>query len=143
MIKKALAFIVVTLLAAAIGAAQGLKMSEMIVAEATHAPKKPVDSHGPKSAVRELKPIVTNLGGGGSSWVRLEASLIVDPDFKLDEKKLVDITNDIVAYLRTVTPAQVEGVAGLRRLREDLSERLSVRTDKKIHEILIQTMVVQ
>lgn len=54
-----------------------------------------------------------------------------------------EIRQDIVAYARTVTLAQLEGPSALQHLRDDLNERASLRTNGEVSELLIQTLVVQ
>jgi flagellar FliL protein len=49
----------------------------------------------------------------------------------------------MVAYVRTITLAQLEGASALEHLREDLNERAALRTDGAVSEVVIQTLVVQ
>ena len=53
------------------------------------------------------------------------------------------IAEDILAYMKTVTLAQIGGASGLEHLREDLNERASIRSDGHVRELIIQTLVVQ
>ena len=53
------------------------------------------------------------------------------------------IAEDILAYMKTVTVAQIGGASGLQHLREDLNERASIRSDGHVREFIIQTVVVQ
>ncbi|MFI5013179.1 MAG: flagellar basal body-associated FliL family protein [Hyphomicrobiales bacterium] len=94
--------------------------------------------------LKDLPPIITNLAEPRDTWIRLEVSLVCDtkaapiPDVLTGE-----ITGDILAFLRTLTLAQIEGAAGLRQLREDLNERVAIRTEGRVRELIIQTLVVQ
>lgn len=141
MIRSILVFLVLTGLAGAAGAFQGLRLLEMRGPQA-HAPGETKEAAG-KTTVKSLAPIITNLPGGGGLWARLECALVIEGDKGLDEKAAGEISADIVAYMRTLTPAQIEGVGGLRRLREDLNERVRLRSGGKVRETLIQTLVVQ
>ena len=48
-----------------------------------------------------------------------------------------------LAYLRTVTLKQLEGPVGLEAIRDDLNERAATRSDGKVREFVIRTLVVQ
>lgn len=91
-----------------------------------------------------LGAIVTNLAGPGNLWIRLEASIVLtkgsltNPDVAIGE-----VRQDLLAYLRTLTVSQIEGPSGLLHLREDLTERVRLRTEGKVHDFFIETLVVQ
>ena len=53
------------------------------------------------------------------------------------------IGEDIVAYLRTVSLAQIEGPSGFLHLREDLNDRARIRTGGKIRELVVQALVLE
>lgn len=94
--------------------------------------------------VRELPPIVTNLAVPETSWVRLQAAIVYDATAVPNPEPLVtELMSDIVAFLRTVSLASLEGADGLRSLREDLSERATVRSEGRVREFVIQALVVQ
>jgi flagellar FliL protein len=54
-----------------------------------------------------------------------------------------EIRQDIVGYLRTLTVAQIEGPSGLSHLREDLTERVQIRSNGQVQDFFIETLVVQ
>lgn len=111
--------------------------------EDMHASARPktIDS---RLAVRELAPIITNLAEPADNWIRLQAAIVFYPDELLHpEKTIAELTSDITAYLRTVTLSSLEGADGLRRLQDELSERANIRSNGKIHEFIVETMVVQ
>jgi flagellar FliL protein len=94
--------------------------------------------------VKELPPIVTNLAVPETSWVRLQASIVYDAKAVPHPELLVtELMSDLVAFLRTVTLASIEGADGLRRLHEDLSERVSIRSEGRVRQFIIQALVVQ
>ncbi len=94
--------------------------------------------------LKELTPIVTNLAGSDRVLVRLHASILYDPkDLKHPERLFAELASDTVAYLRTVEIASIEGTGGLRRLHEDLSERFSLRSEGRVRQLIIQSLVVQ
>ncbi|KQO69558.1 flagellar basal body protein FliL [Methylobacterium sp. Leaf469] len=95
-------------------------------------------------ALRPVGSVVTNLADSGDAWVRLESSVVFktgavpNPDIALAE-----IRADIVAYLRTVSMRQIEGASGLQHLREDLNERVALRTKGQVRELIVEMLVVQ
>lgn len=95
-------------------------------------------------ALRSVGSVVTNLADTRDAWVRLESSVVFtagavpNPDVALAE-----IRADILAYLRTVTLRQIEGASGLQHLREDLNERVALRTKGQVHELIVEMLVVQ
>lgn len=94
--------------------------------------------------VKELPTIVTNLAQPDTSWIRLQAAIVYDPnDMQHADKLIAELMSDITAFLRNVTLSSLEGADGLRRLQEDLTERAAIRSDRKIREVIIETMVVQ
>jgi flagellar FliL protein len=91
-----------------------------------------------------IDAVVTNLASPADTWIRLETAMV----FKNGslENPLVtagEIRQDILAYLRSVTVARLEGPSALQHLREDLNERAALRTDGKVSELLIETLVIQ
>ena len=94
--------------------------------------------------VRELPPVVTNLGKPETAWIRLQAAIVFDPkEFPHAEKLIPEILADITAYLRSLSIGALEGADGLRRLREELGERVAIRSEHRVREFIIETMVVQ
>ena len=92
----------------------------------------------------EMPPIVTNLGAPRDTWIRLEASIVFDAKaLPHPEVMAGEIAGDELAYLRTVTLAQIEGPIGLQDIRQDLNERAVIRSGGKITELIIRTLVVQ
>ncbi|WP_018260532.1 flagellar basal body-associated FliL family protein [Methylobacterium sp. WSM2598] len=95
-------------------------------------------------STRSVGPLVTNLVDSGEMWVRLEGSIIyrtgavANPDVAVAE-----IRQDILAYLRTVSLAQIQGASGLMHLREDLNERVMLRTKGAVHELVVETLIIQ
>jgi hypothetical protein len=96
------------------------------------------------STVLDLAPVVTNLGAPPDVWIRLEASIVFDPKtLPHPEGVAAKIGDDMLAYVRTVSLKQLEGPIGLESLRQDLNERAATRSDGKVREVVIRTLVVQ
>jgi flagellar FliL protein len=95
-------------------------------------------------AIKDLKPIVVNLAAPSSTFVRLEVALVfkngalANPDVTAAE-----VREDIIAYMRSLSLSQLEGPSGLQHLREDLNDRATTRSQGKVTELVLGTMVVQ
>lgn len=140
--QTVIAAAVVTVIAAAMGALFALPMP---AAELGKKDEAAAPAHASESAgYFDMPPIVTNLGGGGDTWIRLEASIVYDTK-TLPHPEVVagEIAADELAYLRTATLSQIEGPIGLQNIRQDLSERASIRSGGKVTELIIRTLVVQ
>ncbi|MBA1154729.1 flagellar basal body-associated FliL family protein [Microvirga mediterraneensis] len=139
-----------TLLSAAIGGGFGLVMVSGIerqVEEKYKALPQKTEVASPYKgniAIKKLAAVVTNLAGSASDWVRLEASIV----YRSGEEEHPDVLasetrQDILAYMRTVSLAQIQGPSGLLHLREDLNERARLRSKGVIQELVLETLVVQ
>ncbi len=96
------------------------------------------------ASLRSLAPIITNLASPERTWIRLEASLVMDGDQTAESNVLTaQITEDIVAFLRTVALVQIQGASGFQHLREDLNDRVRVRSGGKVRDLVIQTLIVE
>ena len=150
--KGVLAFIggivVLTLSAAAGGAGVGLQVFSTIekVVESRPEPT-PLQVHAQytgSTQVHRLQPILTNLAVPEDVWIRLESSVVFQGELSPHPELLASqIGQDILSYLRTVSLAQIQGASGLQHLREDLSERASIRSEGAAREVIIETLVVQ
>jgi flagellar FliL protein len=120
--------------------------AETAAAEAAHAP----DAHGSAAGhdappqdlrVYPLETITTNLADPTDIWVRLELALVFteQPDPELAET----VHQDILAYMRTVKARQIDRPSGFQHLRSDLDERARVRSDGKVRQVLIRTMLFE
>jgi len=93
--------------------------------------------------VRELSPIITNLSSS-EVWVRLHVAIIYEAgSIPTPEVLATDLSADILGFMQTLTIAQLSGASGLQHLREDLNDRAIIRSDGKIRELVIESLVVQ
>ncbi|GAA0771088.1 flagellar basal body-associated FliL family protein [Roseibium denhamense] len=98
----------------------------------------------PSTRLQSLEPIVTNLSSPKETWIRVQASILFDTE--VDEGTAVlkkKIEDDFMSYMRTLTLAHLEGGIGLQHLREDLTERAKTRTNGKVHEVILESVVIQ
>jgi flagellar protein FliL len=136
-----LAMIVVTVLAGASGVSHGLLSKA--------APAKEVQTHPaaaappPSMQLFDLPPVVTNLGQPTSVWVRLDAVLILSQDIAHPDVLGAQIADDYLSYLRTTTLSELQGPIGLEDLKEALNERAAARSNGKVKEVIIKTLVIQ
>jgi flagellar protein FliL len=100
-------------------------------------PKIPAEENG----IVQLDPITTNLAYPSDSWVRMEVALVFNgpTDVKLAE----DIHQDIMTYMRTVSLQQIEGPRGFNYLKDDLQERVDLRSEGRVSKIMVRTFVIQ
>ena len=95
-------------------------------------------------ALRSVGSVVTNLAEPSDSWIRLESSVVFKTGaLQNPDVTLAEIRADVIAYLRTLSMAQIEGPSGLQHLREDLNERVALRSKGSVREIIVETLVVQ
>ena len=138
-----LALLILTVLAVGLGGGCGFIIPPMPLVEVEQhleelAPKKP------DMLVVPLAPITTNLAGGGGSWLRLEAMLLMSPEVGENAQILASkIGDDLIGFLRTVDLEQLEGGSGYQHLREDLNDRVRLRSEGKVTELLVQALIIE
>ena len=89
----------------------------------------------------QLEPITTNLAYPSDNWVRLEVALAFKgaPEMPLAEQ----IHQDIMAYMRTVSLQQIEGPRGFQYLKDDIQERVDLRSQGKVSKVMFRTFVIE
>ncbi len=93
------------------------------------------------NGVVTLEPITTNLAYPSENWIRLEVALMFNgaPDVQIAEA----VHQDIMAYLRTVSLQQVEGPRGFQYLKDDLQERVDLRSEGRVSKVMFRTLVIE
>ncbi len=92
----------------------------------------------------DLPPIVTNLNSPSDTWVRVEASIVFDAKTTPHPEIIAaEIATDELAYLRTISLAELQGPIGLENIRQDLTDRAVTRSGGKVSEFVLRTLVVQ
>ncbi len=150
MIKLIGAMILMTIVAAGMGGGLGIKLADQVAeaerAKAEEEGAKPVELlhyTGP-THLKALAPVVTNLASPHDTWIRLEASIVFDDEaIDTDDVLASKITEDFLAYFRTVGLSQIDGPSGMQHLREDLADLARIRSEGRVHEVVIQTLVFQ
>ena len=98
----------------------------------------------PTSLVQALPPITTNLAQPSTTWIRIESSIVINADMGPDGNVIAaKMAGDIIGYLRTVSIEQIEGPSGFQHLREDLNDRVRIRSEGKVLELIIQSLILE
>ena len=147
------AIAIVTVVGAGAGWMLGGLIAPRAPVEAATAAPAAAGAHGEKkeeglphiatqaAGVVQLEPITTNLAYPSDSWIRLEVALAFNgpPELTLAE----DIHQDILAYMRTVSLQQVEGPRGFQYLKDDLQERVDLRSEGRVTKLMFRTFVIE
>ncbi|MCV9962830.1 flagellar basal body-associated FliL family protein [Pararhizobium sp. BT-229] len=93
------------------------------------------------NGVVQLDAITTNLAYPAENWVRLEVALLFkgQPDVAMAEQ----IHQDIAAYLKTVSLQQIQGPRGFQYLKDDIEERVDLRSEGRVTNVIFRTFVIQ
>lgn len=141
-----LGLILLSLLAVGSGAGFGTILPGLMPSPKKEQPQtsKAVEAHPPGSQLLPLTPITTNLAHPGATWVRLESMLVANQDVGADGSAMVKrLSEDILGYLRTVSLDQISGPSGFQHLREDLNDRVRIRSEGKISGIVITSLILE
>ena len=144
-------FIAVVLVLAGVAAAGGYSLVTHAMQVATD--KSKADSETAKKAVSTeytgtkqtvpLPPIITNMATP-DSWVRMEATMVYDgAEGKLPATLPAEITEDILALVRTLTLGHVSGPSGFLHLKGDIVERANQRSEGRVTDVLILSLVFE
>jgi flagellar protein FliL len=138
--------LLVTLLGAGAGGLFGMQVPGLLAPKAgeEQKPEPKANASGVKFNIRDLAPITTNLASPANTWIRLETAALIKEDLGENGSVLMaQLAEDVVAYLRTVPLDQIEGPSGFQNLREDLNDRVRIRSEGKVTELIIQALVVE
>lgn len=147
----ALTLVLLTLLAVGLGGGVGVLMvsefERAVLAKhraETEASNVSASPYSGAISLRSVAPVVTNLANSETDWIRLESSIVFKSGTDLNPDIMVAETRqDLLAFLRTVSLAQIQGPSGLLHLREDLNERVRLRSKGSIQELIVESLVVQ
>lgn len=126
------------------GALDGLMGVEQEVAEGEEAePEEPEEV-----VYYDLPEMLVNLSGAGrrTHYLKISVSLeLTDPaDIPRIENVLPRIIDNFQVYLRELRVEDLQGSAGLYRLREELLTRVGLAAaPAKIHDVLFKEMLIQ
>ena len=140
-----IAILILTIIGGATGAFIGLRFLDPAPApvEKAESAPKPLGTE-PQRTIRPMAAIITNLAEPEKSSVRLQAALLQPVGAPVEPEAVVaKISEDIITVLRTWRVKDLEGATGLRFLREDLSDRVRIRTQGRVSEVVVQSLIVE
>jgi flagellar FliL protein len=146
------AVIILTLLGAGAGAFFGMQIPGLLQPGSPADAQREAAAQAEKAAakdadgiqIRQLPPVTTSLANPPNTWIRLELAAIVKEQSPPEVEALVaKLPEDIIAYLRTLTVEELEGPSGYQHLREDLNDRVRIRSKGKVTELIVQALVVE
>jgi flagellar protein FliL len=123
--------------------------AEVAAADGDHASKSAEgeaggEHGGNNGIIRQLAPIVTNLASPKDVWMRIEISIVIKPEAKSEQDLIaVNSSDQILALLRTMDLAQIEGPSGFLHFREDINDLVRESSEHKVAQVLINSMVVE
>lgn len=148
----ALPVAIVTVVAAGLGVGLGMQTASSIErAIADRKASAPPTASTPATAnydsdtlIQPVEAVVTNLTDPHDVWVRLETAVVFKKgSIENPGWMAAEVRQDILAYVRTMSLADLDGPSAFQHLREDLNERASVRTDGRVSELIIESLVIQ
>lgn len=96
------------------------------------------------ASLEPLGPITTNLAQPSKIWIRLEVILVVEKGLGADAEIIKkEIAEDILGYLRTLSIDQISGASGFQHLKEDLNDRVRVRSEGKVSGVVVTSMILE
>ncbi|WCM58663.1 flagellar basal body-associated FliL family protein [Candidatus Liberibacter asiaticus] len=93
-----------------------------------------------KLQIFSLQPIITNFDSSPKDWLRLDIALICK-DIP-DKVFLETLHQDIMAYIRTVSIKQITGAQGFRYFKEDIEERVKLRSQGFVSSVIFRTFII-
>jgi flagellar FliL protein len=97
-----------------------------------------------ETAVARLDPVISNLAEPPRMFVRLDTAIVFDRDAVKDvERMKATVSEDILAFLRTLSLGELQGASAFNHLRDDLNDRVRFASGGTVHELVIETMVLQ
>jgi flagellar FliL protein len=147
-------FITAALIAILIGAGGGAAFGYLVMpdgsAPATQEaskeaePAKPSTSRFPNDALEiEIPSIIVNLQGDPGARVRLDVSIIAAHGTSEASTLKNEVKEDVVAYLKGLSVADIEGARGFQNLRQQLDDRAKIRGRGTILGLLIGGFVIE
>ncbi|MCW2284614.1 flagellar FliL protein [Rhodoblastus acidophilus] len=149
MAQNAIGFVVAGVIAGGVGAGVGMMNKPVPPGPAAKEGAKPVERKEEAAPLvqmgsLEVPPAVTNLASPKEVWVRIEGAILFEgKTLPRGDALAAEISADILAFLRTQTLEQIQGVAGLEHLRADINERVQTRSQGAVKKFIIKALVVQ
>ncbi len=111
---------------------------------ASVAPEAPSAGRFPSDALEiSIPSIIVDLSGEPKARVRLDVSIVAVHGTSEASVLKNEVREDIIAYLKGLTVADIQGVRGLQNLREQLEDRAKIRGRGAILGLLIGGFVIE
>jgi flagellar FliL protein len=111
---------------------------------ASAAPQVPVQGRFPSDALEiGIPSIIVDLSGEPRSRVRLDVSIVAVHGTSQFGFLKNEVREDVIAYLKGLTVADIQGVRGFQNLREQLEDRAKIRGRGAILGLLIGGFVIE
>lgn len=92
----------------------------------------------------DLPPVLASIGDAKKAWVRMELkALSADKPSKDEAVLMLKISQDILAYVRTLKVRDIQSASGFYLLRSNLEEIARIRSNGTVTGIAIQGFVVE
>jgi flagellar FliL protein len=107
-------------------------------------PAGPIAGRFPGDAIELAIPsVITDLNSEPAVRARLDVSIIVVHGTPQTTTLLGEVREDVIAYLKGLSLADIQGVRGFQNLREQLDDRARVRGRGAILGLLIGGLVLE
>lgn len=104
----------------------------------------PTPGRFPNDAMELAVPsVITDIGTDPRMRARLDVSIIVAHGTSESTTLIGEVREDMIAYLKGLTVADIQGVRGFQNLREQLDDRARVRGRGAILGLLIGGLVLE
>lgn len=105
---------------------------------------EPAPGRFPRDAIELTVPsVITDLDTDPKMRARLDVSIIVAHGTPESTTLIGEVREDMIAYLKGLTLADIQGVRGFQNLREQLDDRARVRGRGTILGLLIGGLVLE
>ena len=88
-----------------------------------------------------IEPITANLFYPADSVIRIELALLFKgpPDVAMAET----IHQDVIEYLKTVSLQDIQGPSGFKNLKDDIQERVDLRSEGRVSQVMFRSFVIE
>jgi flagellar protein FliL len=147
-------FLIPSLIAIVLGAGGGGAFGYFAIPDGTAASPQvqseskpqpaPTPGRFPNDAIELAVPsVITDIGTDPKMRARLDVSIIVAHGTSESTTLIGEVREDMIAYLKGLTVADIQGVRGFQNLREQLDDRARVRGRGAILGLLIGGLVLE
>ena len=99
---------------------------------------------GASGSFVRMEPVVSNMHGAEEVWMRLELGLIMrEGERGLGAAALGEVKDGLIGMLRNTRLSEIEGASGFLHFREDVFDLVRMRTNGKVKDVTILSLVVE